>query len=449
MLQTAQLNTTTVEGIHPGAYRITEIDLTNSYGKSFDIKALVTQLTILESIYAFALTGKLEIKDTINLFEEMRLSGQETVAITFQKRERNSKDTIKIKKHFYVSEIPLYGKSKDAVQAYVLKIVSKHAFINNIKSISRSFNGSISKMISNIVTNTLAYDGVVENTVSSKDNVKLIVPNMKPFAAITWLLRHSFSEKDSPVYAYETMDGFKINSHADLFQLSSIGTYRYTFIQGDNPYSDTGYQRLKYKIIDMASDLNSSKYLNSGKGAYASTTKVLDYATKSYYNVFFDYDNTFSNTSTVNGLKSKKLLSQKFKVDGETLNRSRDSLQIYINANSKSYNNYKNYHEPAIHSLGHHQSQLENLDNTKHDITIHGDLEIHPGQKITITAPKSIDPQVFNKIKDKDAKKSVQDDQMISGDYLISNVIHIFADQYTCQLRLKRDFSNYSLDSVE
>jgi hypothetical protein len=449
MINTNSQNANTAESGFPSAFRITEILLTNAYGKAADIKALVTGVSITESMYTYALVATIEIRDTVNMFEEYRISGQERIDITLQKRDRGSKENIKIKKTFYVSEIPTFGKMKDAVQAFQLTCVSEHAFYNHLGSISRTSQGSISKQIAKIITGDLQYAGIVENDADSKGNVKLIIPNLKPFSAITWLLRHAYSESGSPIYAFESLDGFKIKTHKTLSDQTPVGTYKFNFLQETNPGTPEGYEEAKYKIISMASDLNSSKYLMAARGAYASTTRVVDVAKKKYYDVRYDYNSKFAQLPNMSSGDGKKLISSSFKIKDRTLNKHHDALTIHLNENSMAYDTYKNYHDPAIHSIGSHQSVMENIDSIKHSITIHGDLDINAGRKITIEAPKSIDPQVLNKIKEKDAKKSALHDMMVSGDYLITAVKHNFGVEYSCALTLKKDYSYYTLDSAE
>ena len=114
-----------------------------------------------------------------------------------------------------------------------------------------------------------------------------------------------------------------------------------------------------------------------------------------------------------------------------------------------AYDLFKNYHDPAIYSIGKHQSMLENLDSIKHSIVIHGNLEVNAGKKISIEAPKSIDPQVYKRIRNKDSKKSALHDMMISGDYLITAVKHTFHEEHNCAMTIKKDYSYYTLDSAE
>ena len=449
MINSNSKNENTTESGFPSAFRISEIILTNAYGKTADIKAIVTGVTVTESIYTFALVATIEIRDTANLFEEYRISGQEKIEITFQKRDRGSKENVKVKKTFYVSEIPIYGKLKDAVQGYQLTCVSSHAFTNHLVSLSRTVTGSLSNQIEKIVRSDLGYTGTIDNTSNSKGNAKLIIPNMKPFTAISWLLRHTYDDNGIPVYAYESLEGFKIKSHKNLADQSSIGLYKFNFLQEQNPGTPEGYEAAKFKILTMSSDLSSSKYIHSARGAYASTTKVVDVSKKKFYDVKFDYRSKFPGTPTFGGNGSKELISSQFKIKDETLNHHHDSLYIYVSENSMAHESYTNYAGLSIYSIGQHQSILENTDSIKHSITIHGDLNINAGKKISIEAPKSIDPQVYKKIKEKDSKKSVMQDMMISGDYLITAVKHTFGSEYSCALSIKKDYSYYTLDSAE
>lgn len=442
-------NKNTAENAAPSAYRITDISITNAYGKVFDIKNLVTKVSITESLYMFSLVAEVEVRDTANIFEELRISGQELVQITILKRDKKTVETDKIQLKFYVSEIPLYGKVNDHVQGYVLKCVSKHAFVNNVSAISRTIVGSMLKSISNVVRYDLKYDGIVESEADSKGNVKVIIPNMKPFTALSWLLRHAYGASGTPVFAYESLDGFKIHSYSFLVDTKSIGTYKYNKLQKSDPGTKEGFDQQKYRILDMSSDMNSSRYLHSGRGAFASTTKILDYSKKKFYDSKYDYNGRVKNMPKVdhNGMS---VLSNTFKIKDQSLNHHYDSLYIYMNENSMAYDNYSNYHYPALRSIGQHQSHVELMDMFKQSITLYGDMELNAGKKITIEAPKAIDPQVYKKVKNADAKqKNAMNDMMVSGDYIIASVKHVFDTEYKCQLLLKRDYSNYNLDAAE
>jgi hypothetical protein len=429
---------------HPSAYKLISVELSTASGRILDIMPLVTALKITESIYMFSLLLEIDIRDTVNLFEEVRISGQEKLKVTLSRKVAGGKSD-KISKTFYVSEIPTYGKTADHVQAYIIKGVSEHAFVNSVSTISRSTKGSLVKEIQNIVKRDLRYDGIVETEADSKGNVRAIIPTMKPFTAITWLLRRSYNEGASPVFAYETLEGFNIKSYHALAKAAPLeGTYKLNFLQKANPNSTEGYDEMRYKIISMASNINNSKYLASMKGAYASTTRVLDIATKRYYDVKFDYINKHSSMPTVDS--KNKLLSGSFSIKEQSLNHHHDSIYIYLNENSKAHESYQNYHYPAIQSIGTNLSILENLDTIKHEIQLYGDVNINPGKKMRITAPKSIDPQVFKNIKEKQAKKSIMEDMMVSGTYLITSVVHRFSDKYTCDVALKKDDSYYNLD---
>ena len=113
--------------VFPTSYRLREITLTNHEGREADIKQLVTDFTITESIYLPSLVLELNVKDPLNLVEEFQLSGQEKIKITISKKPHDSNDVQTITKEFYVTEYPVYGKYPNRLQVYKLKGVSEHA----------------------------------------------------------------------------------------------------------------------------------------------------------------------------------------------------------------------------------------------------------------------------------------------------------------------------------
>lgn len=444
-------NITTADLWNPGAYRLEEVLVKNSYGREFDLKNLVTKIVITESLYMISLMAEIEFRDTVNIFEELRISGHEDITIKIIKvnvllPKGEEKEVLNLK--LKVSEIPTYGKANNATQAFVLRCVSPHAFVNNVVTISRTVTGSILKAIQSIIKNDLVYDGVIESEASAKGNVKVIIPNMKPFKAIAWLLKNAFGSNSSPIFVYDTLHGIRIHSYDFITRAESVGEYNLYFLEQAAEHTIEGYVKRKYKILSIASDMNSSRFIHSDRGAFASTTKILDYAKKKYYDVKYDYSAKFHELPRVDHA-GKSLIPSNMKIKDESLNHHHDSFTMYMSENSMSYGSYENYHYPALQSMGMKRSILEGLELYKHTLKVHGDIsKLNPGNKITILAPKSVDPKAYKASKnDSHALDDYGKDDMVSGDYIIVSSRHTFEEQYTCELLIQRDFSNYSFDS--
>jgi len=99
--------------VTPGSYKIKSIKLFTHTGDDFLIQNVVTKLIITESIYSNTLMCKLSVRDTTNMIENLPLIGQERIEIQLEHKPLSSKTQIaKIELEFYVTEYPLYGRSK-------------------------------------------------------------------------------------------------------------------------------------------------------------------------------------------------------------------------------------------------------------------------------------------------------------------------------------------------
>ena len=70
-----------------GQFSIESFALINQYGESVDIRALVEEFNLFESIYNKFVTGTLAVIDGISLLKNYRFSGQEFVRISIKQME--------------------------------------------------------------------------------------------------------------------------------------------------------------------------------------------------------------------------------------------------------------------------------------------------------------------------------------------------------------------------
>ena len=105
----------------------------------------------------------------------------------------------------------------------------------------------------------------------------------------------------------------------------------------------------------------------------------------------------------------------------------------------------KTYHDLMVNRLGTFNSVTETLDTFAHELVIAGDFNMRPGRKITLEIPKAIDLKAFDK---KTMKGNFDDtfDRIISGNYLVTSVIHQFNEEYHCRIRVKRYSLTYDLN---
>jgi hypothetical protein len=429
----------------PTAYRVDQILLTNCSGDSHDIQAFVTDFTITESIYTPSLILSLNVKDPINLFEEMKLSGQETISIQLAKTPLGSSNEDTVSLNFIVTEYPVYGRFPNRLHAYTLKGVSPHAFLSKLLRVSKAFSGTLRDFSSQILLSTLRYDAS-RLFIDSKNtaSVSLVVPNLTPLDAVVWALRRAYDASGAPWYCYETLhDGMRLEAQSSMVQKSAYQTYSEGRLFTYDPYTVNDYNQRATRILSAASTLNMSKYVTAPAGAWAGRATYCDSATKTISVSTFDYLSKFG--SMVWTPAGNPNLAPEFQPSGESLNDYLDAAQQFVPINSLAFGQTdRNYHSTTGNgNILTAQSYVENLDNMICDVTLAGDFQLSAGKTAILQLQKTIDPN----IKVQDAQNSTSDrwDESLSGIYLVTTVIHSFGSEYTCQARMKKDTSGIVL----
>lgn len=436
---------------YPTAYRVHEVVLTNHSGRQHNIYPIVTDFTITESLYSPSLILTLNVKDTIGLMEELQLSGQERLQVTIWKTWTDP-DTRQVEEHhinheFIITEYPAYGKFNNHLQVYSIRGISPHAFYTKFQKISRSFSGTIQDFVYDVLTRDLKYnpDSIIKSTKSTA-NVSFIVPNLNPIDAIAWALRRAYDETGSPWYCYETLregantpgGSIWILPQSDLVLLyETFSEYEEGTIYRYAPYTPEDFEERRKRILSITSTLNLSKYISGGNGAYGSTTEYIDIATKNRTRRTFNYSQEYSQMTWANSRGQN--ISSGFKVDNRPLSDFSSARINYVPVNSAAFDNKVNYHAPTANGMiNRAQSYIENLDNTTHDITLAGDFYLNAGNRVNLKIQKSIDPSVQVN-GSQNTSRTGPYDLSLSGEYIVTSVVHNFSDKHTCQVRVKRD----------
>ena len=436
----------TVEARFPTAYSIDEILLTNFAGQTWDIQALVTDFSITESIYTPCLTLSMNIKDVVNLMSAARITGHETITVKLSRKPFGTEIAVSVNHVFYVTEYPVYAKYSNSVQVYSLKGISRHAYLSNLKRVSRAYSGSVKDFITAMfleIGNT-----PVENRkyteplyVSSKvaTNMSFIVPNLNPLDAIYWVLRRAYGDNGSPTYLYQTLLGSEIRceTQAEIMAKPHYNNAEYIqakFFKTAKQETDDYKQRALH-ILEIASDLKMSKFLAASAGAYASRTEYLDLSTKTLMRDTFAYS----------AQGKAPVLAENFRIErnGDALSKYKDAVVNYIPLNCKAFSSEKagNYNSStAAGAINQSISNIENLDSLQHDITLSGDFGLSAGIVLKLKLAPSVDPQV--KVINADSWNSKERDEFLSGNYAVTAVVHKFSSNYICEVRVKRDTYN-------
>tara|TARA_R110000782_G_scaffold104469_4_gene192174 strand:- start:1424 stop:2785 length:1362 start_codon:yes stop_codon:yes gene_type:complete len=429
--------TEATKSILPSSYDIISVKLTLSNSNVIEIKELVASLEIVESIFAPVIRTSMRIIDGFGLLTDGHVVGGEKISILIGRFPLDSDEAESFKINVVIAEIHDHTTPKPGLQAYSFTCLSEHAFVNNATSINRSFDGTITDLISNICTNDLntKLDNIEEK---SSDAISGIYPDLKPYDAITWLLRNS-TDEGTPYFFYETIqDGLQFNSYKQLNDKEVYREYNNSSFYKSTVATPGHYNEAKRKIIKMSSELNTSIYELIGKGAYSSTVQTLDISTKKYTSVNNSYKESFEKLNP-----RGKMFSDNIQFNNTQLVNNHKSKEFFITKNSKSFKGRNNYHNVISNSISDKTSQFASLSFMGLDIFLYGDFNLAVGNKVNLQITKSTDVNI-----QESNRKTGMQDLLLSGNYMVTSIAHVFdGTEYKCDVGIQKDSLNFDLDS--
>ena len=156
-------------------YQLLSAVITNSdrnIDLSVDIKRLISSFQIFEHIEKSYLTAEVVFADTANLLQDMDFQGGEKLTLEISHSEERN-EGFSIKKEFLINRIENITRADEVTDAVMLHCVEYHVFKSSLQNISRSYNGSASKIISKILSEYVERD-LLALGVESVNDLKLL-----------------------------------------------------------------------------------------------------------------------------------------------------------------------------------------------------------------------------------------------------------------------------------
>ena len=204
-----------------GDYVLNQVILTNHVGHQVDIKFLMIELNIYESIYKNALTGSIVIADEGNQIARMSIQGLERISFHLKTPgvaygKTDVVDASESTGHpFHVYKITDRKQASQGLTIYTLHFASRE-FMRNIRTkVSQAYNGKYDRAVIDIMKDKDYLDSRKKLYYESTGNQnKIVIPNLMPFDAINMIAKKSVADKSKGVgyYFYETTSGYYFRS---------------------------------------------------------------------------------------------------------------------------------------------------------------------------------------------------------------------------------------------
>lgn len=378
--------------------------------KYLEIKELVQEITLYESIISTSLCCQIIIQDIgNNLIGELPLIGQERIEIIISTAYAN------YNLNFYIHKID--GRvMQEKNQVYLIHAVSKEALMNEYTRLRERIDGKKAEAFLKEKIKTISnkqFDKYIDETLYPFD---MYVPNWRLFDTAIWMSRRAVSSKykNSVGYLfYETLDGFNFKSLDVLFNADPYPNKntKYTFIQGNT--SASGTDSNNYRIMNYSSPKAFDIFEDLRNGAFCHNSIYVDINNRSYQNFVTNVSQYWDDMTHLNKMPpfpNKELLTRPTRLVYRPTTISTfdwkelDANQIEDKKNIDEVN--KNF-EKTIY-------RYYFLEYNKLEISIPGDLKLRAGNVITISIPS---PK-------KDSSNKVVEDKRISGKYLVHSIKH-------------------------
>ncbi len=185
-----------------------------------DIRHLVQEFNIYESMYKGAMTGSVVITDALNLISNLPIQGTERISFKLNTPGMPAIDCSAETGHpMHIYKLTDKGQIRDGEQAYVLHFCSRE-FLRNLRTkVSKAYEGPIEEIVNSILADKNYLDSKKAlRFQKTRNQDKFVMPNVKPFAAISMLCKKAMAENSKGVgyFFWESSKGFHFRSWEDL-----------------------------------------------------------------------------------------------------------------------------------------------------------------------------------------------------------------------------------------
>ena len=177
-----------------------------------DIAGVVSDMENFEHIDLPYITGQIAFIDTLRLYDRIDIQGAEFCTVTFRNSEAEGAF---VEHRFVIDKIITNKKANEQTDLVMLHLVEDILFLSNLKNVNKCYQGSPDEIITKIAQEWLDYE--VEEIYSDvfQKKMKIIVPNLTPVDAMTWVKNRGTTSEGFPTYLFSSFTQNKL-VYADL-----------------------------------------------------------------------------------------------------------------------------------------------------------------------------------------------------------------------------------------
>lgn len=287
-----------------------------------DMKTVVSDLDIFEHLDKPWMTGLLAFEDTSDIMSGIGLGANDRVEVKISRTE----DPIGVfcHKFFRIDKIveKINQGLNENTQVVVLHLVEEIWYESNALNVNQAFEGKPGQIIKSISDSFLTNRFVVDYNTTVQD-MKVIVPNMTPLDAISWIKNRATTEKGYPLFVYSAMpkagpdDFFWV---MDLEYMLKLEPWTEDAPFNNFASSQTSRGRSQRRTI-KAYEHKSSEDLTPlmKQGLIGATHQFIDVTDMKVERVPYNHEKDINDILTERGMKGRPVLPSYYSVHDQKL----------------------------------------------------------------------------------------------------------------------------------
>jgi hypothetical protein len=417
-----------------------------------ELKNSVSDLEVYEHLNKPYLTASINVVDGQRLFDRFDFQCAENVLISI-KRSQASPEYVKT---FIIEKIIKSNKVNETTEVLTLHLIEETLFKSNLQNVNKALTGSPYEIIKKISYDYLDKTTKMLGEADYQKDIKVIVPNLHPMEAMTWIKDRATTTEGYPQYLFSSFASPYL-FYADLGSILSqpVINENLPYLYSQNATQVAGDQKFFAIQSYTYENVENTNYMIS-KGVVGAKHTFIDTMGNQVFDVDFNIHDELKNiVESKNSRQSDLNLSDKFLNDGKRLSDYTSRVITNISTNGAyrildgSYNTYGEERDVGGHKKKVIAMALKHM-LAKTPITIQVNGRDYLSGEGSGPKHRSIGAMIkiifLGNGDAESSNKGVSIDPFKSGDYIIYSIKHrIQANRYDTIMTCVK-IANYNLD---
>ena len=444
-----------------GDYVLKEVIIINHIGKKIDVKNIMTELNIYESIFKNAVTGSVILADTTNQIARMSIQGLEKISFKLATpgvaygREDVVDATEETGEPYYIYKVTDRKQATPNMMIYTLHFASREFMRNMRTKVSQAYDGKYDRAVIDIMQDKDYLDSRKKLHYEPTGNAnKIVIPNLPTLDAIKMIAKRSMANKSDGVgyYFYETTSGYYFRSWQNMitnqgnFARPQRQDFYYPPLKMHNESESTdqsqverGYESVEeYQFINNFHDVVA----NTTLGTYGHRVISHNLFDKSYDVSDYHFHNKFNktpHTDTVENTYNKSPIAHT-PVDYD----NNDGISDYAESRVSLQTTTPFLHDKEVGTYG--LDAIQDGEKTGERVSQGNQVTMGTALKLTVKGQSYLQPGLVISFKVRPVEPDGQTvdkktyDPQYSGRYVITKIRHRVTKQdYKMVLECRKD----------